>query len=147
SPPGLARKGLILLVEDDRSVRQVLRAFLEQDGHHVVVARDGVDAISIIEKGNVSFDLMVLDAIMPQTGGPEVYRKFRTVSASPVLLVTGHAFNALDALPKDPARALLEKPFSSLELAAVVQQLLSDAAAQLDPSTLLRKRSNGFDVQ
>jgi PAS domain S-box-containing protein len=128
SPPGFARKGRILLVEDDRSVRAVLRAFLEQDGHHVVVARDGQDATAILEKGDAAFDLMVLDAIMPQTSGPEVYRRFRSRSAAPVLLITGHAFNALDTLPKDPARALLEKPFSSLELAAVVQQLLADAA-------------------
>ena len=123
-PPCRTRKGRLLLVEDDSSVRQVTRAFLEQAGHTVLVAHDGVDAISIIEREKAVFDLIVLDAIMPNASGPEVYRRFRKLSSNPVLFVTGHSFNAFDTLPEDPARALLAKPYTATALAALVQQLL-----------------------
>ncbi len=124
-PSRRSRTGRILLVEDDPSVRQVTRAFLEHDGHQVFVARDGIEAISIIERESANLDLVVLDAIMPHTSGPEVYRQFRQKSRKPVLFVTGHGFTAFDTLPEDSARAILNKPSTALELSEAVQQLLA----------------------
>ena len=61
---------------------------------------------------------------MPRVNGAEVYREFRSLSAAPVLFVTGHEFNALEALPPDAARALLYKPFGASELAAAIAKLV-----------------------
>lgn len=130
-PSRRSRTGRILLVEDDPSVRQVTRLFLERDGHQVLVAQDGDQAISIIEHEGATLDLLVLDAIMPNASGPEVYRRFRKQSRNPVLFVTGHGFNAFDALPEDSARSILGKPFTALELSEAVQKLLAPRSASL----------------
>ena len=132
APSRCSRTGRILLVEDDPSVRQVTRMFLERDGHQVLVAQDGVQAISVIERESAKIDLIVLDAIMPNTSGPEVYRRFRKQSGNPVLFVTGHGFNAFDALSEDSARAILDKPFTALELSEAMQKLLARAERDLE---------------
>ena len=132
APSRRSRTGHILLVEDDPSVRQVTRMFLERDGHQVLVAQDGVEAMTIIERESADFDLIVLDAIMPNASGPEVYRRFRKLSRNPVLFVTGHGFNAFDALPEDSARAILDKPFTALELSEAVQKLLARRSLSLN---------------
>jgi CheY-like chemotaxis protein len=134
APSRRSRTGRILLVEDDPSVRQVTRMFLERDGHQVLVAQDGVEAMSIIERESANLDLIVLDAIMPNPSGPEVYRRFRTQSRNPVLFVTGHGFNAFDALPEDSSRTILEKPFSASELSEAVQKLLARRSLKLKTS-------------
>ena len=114
----------VLLAENDLSVRKITQRFLEVAGHDVVAARDGEEAVSRIHADSAAFDLLVLDAIMPKVNGPEVYRTFRLLSAAPVLFVTGHDFNVLEALPHDRARALLCKPFGAAELAAAISGLV-----------------------
>jgi DNA-binding response OmpR family regulator len=103
---------------------------LEEAGHQVVTARDGTEAMVFFQADGESFDLLVLDAIMPVVNGPDVYRAFRSSSAAPVLFVTGHEFNALESLPLDPARALLRKPFSAQDLAAAIANLITPAMSR-----------------
>jgi PAS domain S-box-containing protein len=114
----------VLLAENDSSVRKITQRFLEVAGHDVVAVQDGEVAVSRIQAQGAGFDLLVLDAIMPKVNGPEVYRAFRSLSAAPVLFVTGHDFNVLEALPLDRARALLYKPFSASELTAAIAKLV-----------------------
>ncbi len=115
----------ILLAENDRSVRELLRRLLVETGHVVVAVRDGVEAIAMLDATGTPFDLLVLDAIMPRLNGADVYRALRAKSRTPVLFVSGHEFNALEALAPDPGWALLRKPFSSAELEAAVAALLA----------------------
>ena len=114
----------VLLAENDLSVRKITHRFLEVAGHNVVAVHDGEEAVARIHAEDAAFDLLVLDAIMPKVNGPEVYRAFRLMNAAPVLFVTGHDYNVLDALPHDRARALLYKPFRASELAAAIAQLV-----------------------
>jgi PAS domain S-box-containing protein len=114
----------VLLAENDLSVRKITQRFLEVAGHDVVAVQDGEEAVSRIQAPGAAFDLLVLDAIMPRVNGPEVYRAFRSLSRAPVLFVTGHEFNVLEALPHDQARALLYKPFRATDLAAAIAKLV-----------------------
>jgi len=116
----------VLLAENDLSVQKITQRFLEVAGHDVVSVQDGEEAISRIQAQGAVFDLLVLDAIMPKVNGPEVYRAFRTLSAAPVLFVTGHDFNVLEDLPHDQARALLYKPFHATDLAAAIAKLVGE---------------------
>ena len=116
----------VLLAENDLSVRKITQHFLAVAGHDVVSVQDGEEAISRIQAEGAVFDLLVLDAIMPKVNGPEVYRAFRALSAAPVLFVTGHDFNVLEALPHDQARALLYKPFRATDLAAAIAKLVGE---------------------
>jgi two-component system cell cycle sensor histidine kinase/response regulator CckA len=119
----------ILLAENERSVLEVTHHFLADAGHHVVAVEDGEAALALVKTRASDFDLLVLDAIMPRVNGPEVYRAFRAVSAAPVLFVTGHEFNVLEALPPDPTRALLRKPFSDSDLASAIAKLFDAGIA------------------
>jgi CheY-like chemotaxis protein len=114
----------VLLAENDVSVRKITHRFLEVAGHDVVAVQDGEEAVSRIQAEGAAFELLVLDAIMPKVNGPEVYRAFRSLSAGPVLFVTGHDFNVLQALPYDRARGLLHKPFRASELEAAITKLV-----------------------
>jgi CheY-like chemotaxis protein len=114
----------VLLAENDSSVRKITHLFLEVAGHEVVEVQDGEAAVSRLKAEGAAFDLLVLDAIMPKVNGPEVYRVFRSLSAAPVLFVTGHDFNVLAALPHDRARGLLHKPFRASDLAAAIAKLV-----------------------
>jgi two-component system, cell cycle sensor histidine kinase and response regulator CckA len=113
----------VLLAENDPSVRKITQRFLVAAGHDVVEVGDGQAAVSRIKAEGAAFDLIVLDAIMPQVNGPEVYKVFRSLSAAPVLFVTGHDFNVLGALPHDRARGLLHKPFGASDLAEAIGKL------------------------
>jgi two-component system cell cycle sensor histidine kinase/response regulator CckA len=115
----------VLLAEDDLSVRTITRRSLEMAGHEVIEVKDGQEAVARITAEAGSFDLVVLDAIMPNVNGPEVYRAFRTLSAAPVLFVTGHDFNVLETLPEDRARGLLLKPFRASELVEAIAKLFA----------------------
>ena len=114
----------VLLAENDLSVQKITRRFLEVAGHEVIAVQDGEEAVARIKAEGKSFNLLVLDAIMPKVNGPEVYRAFRLLSVAPVLFVTGHDFNVLTALPQDSARAVLRKPFRATELAAAIAKLI-----------------------
>ena len=127
-PFSAARSGLVLLAEDDPSVHQLIRAFLEMDGHPVLSAIDGPSAIALIEQRGAEFALAIIDAIMPGANGPEVYRALRRISTVPVIFVTGYEFNALEALPEDPARALLRKPFESQQLRSLARSMMEEHA-------------------
>ena len=119
------RRLRVLLAENELSARKITHRFLEVAGHDVTAVQDGEEAMSRIKADSAAFDLLVLDAIMPRVNGPEVYREFRSLSVAPVLFVTGHDFNVLEALPHDRARALLYKPFGAPELEAAIAKLVS----------------------
>jgi len=113
----------VLFAEDDLAVQKITLRFLRLAGHDVVVVSDGREAVARIATEAATFDLLVLDAIMPNVNGPEVYKAFRALSAAPVLFVTGHDFNVLGSLPEDHARGLLQKPFRASELAEAIAKL------------------------
>jgi two-component system, cell cycle sensor histidine kinase and response regulator CckA len=114
----------ILLAEDDPSVLEITRQFLVQAGHQVAVAKSGKEAIELIDKQDLRFDLVILDAIMPGSNGPEVFRRLRLGNSTPVLFVTGYDFDVLASLPPDQGWAVLRKPFDAGGLAAMIAKLV-----------------------
>ena len=102
----------VLVVEDERRMAELLRQGLTEEGHSVVVARDGREGLSLAETGD--FDLMVLDVMLPGIDGFAVARRLRSQhNQVPILMLT-----ARDATP-DIVEGLnlgaddyLTKPFS-----------------------------------
>src|SRR3569832_142447 len=76
----------ILVVDDDGHIREVVRFTLQQGGYQVVEAKDGAEAWRAFEAG--SFDLVVLDIIMPEADGLEVCRRIRAKSRVPIIFVS-----------------------------------------------------------
>jgi len=113
----------ILIVEDDRGVRESLAAVLEHEGHHVIQAETGDDGLA---RAAESPDLIILDINLPGIDGLEVCRRIRARRIeTPVLMLTarhevGDRVDGLDAGAND----YLVKPFALAELQARVRALL-----------------------
>jgi two-component system, OmpR family, response regulator MprA len=137
----------ILVVDDERAVRESLRRALELEGYEIELAADGPEALYRLE-GNAHPDAVVLDVLMPGLDGLEVCRRMRTAGISvPVLMLTArdaveNRVEGLDAGADD----YVTKPFALEELLARIRALLrrttddgSDklrfADLELDPGT------------
>lgn len=86
----------ILLVEDDPSVRELLKVLLEVEGYDIVEATDGLDGLE--KAGALHPDLMILDLMMPEVDGERVISRLRSEPGTrrlPVIVVSGR-YEALD---------------------------------------------------
>ena len=105
-------KGRILLVEDDETFRSFLRTILEDDGHEVKTAEDGVKGLRLLRQEN--FDLVISDLKMPGKGGLELFRETRN-DPDPPQFIFLTAFGKVDeavAAMKEGAVDFLTKPLA-----------------------------------
>jgi PAS domain S-box-containing protein len=116
----------VLVVEDEEIVRSLVREMLEGLGYTVLDARDGEDALRLLESDTQGVDLVISDLVMPRMSGRELARRCAELRPeTAVLLVSGYAGDttAVDG-PLEPGTAFLEKPFTGPELAEKVRGLL-----------------------
>src|SRR5919198_1073767 len=118
--------GRVLVVDDDLTVRDVVRRYLELGGHEVSLADNGEDALRWIAEHEP--DLVVLDLMLPGMDGLEVCRRLRERSAIPVVMLTalGEEENRIAGLQLG-ADDYVTKPFSPRELALRVSSVLRRA--------------------
>jgi two-component system response regulator MprA len=118
------RGGRVLVVDDDPDVREAVETALELEGHRVETVADGLAALKRL--GQVEFDAVVLDVLMPKMDGFEVCRRLRVSgNRTPILIVTARdseedTIRGLDLGADD----YLVKPFGLGELLARVRALL-----------------------
>jgi len=116
----------ILVVDDERAVRESLRRALELEGYEIELAEDGREALSRLEDDASQPDAVILDVLMPGVDGLEVCRRLRrTGNRVPVLMLTArdeveNRVAGLDAGADD----YVTKPFALEELLARVRALL-----------------------
>lgn len=124
------RSGTVLVVEDDRDVRQLTEYVLSEAGYSVHVAKNGLDAIEVLRRRGDEIDLIITDLVMPGLGGVDLSRhELVTTWGIRVLFLTGYGMNSslrMAVLPFDAH--VLTKPFSP-------SQLL-DAVAETDPDLI-----------
>ncbi|MEU8403632.1 response regulator transcription factor [Nonomuraea sp. NPDC048892] len=121
--------GTVLVVEDEKAIRELLRRYLERAGHGVFTTGSGAEALRLLEAGGV--DLIVLDLGLPDLDGTDVLRAARAGDGTPVLVLT-----ARDSL-EDRLQGLrlgaddyVTKPFSPMEVTLRVQAVLQRARGQ-----------------
>lgn len=114
----------VMVAEDDAKQARLARIYLESEGHRVVVARDGREALDHIRRA--APDLLVLDLMMPRVDGLDVVRILRAEDHElPVLMLTARSTEDDLLLGLDlGADDYLTKPYSPRELAARVRTLL-----------------------
>jgi len=119
----VGESGKIVVIDDEESVREVVKAYLEKDGFTVYVAANGRDGLALAEKKNP--DLIVLDLMLPDVSGEEICEEVRSRSDVPIVMLTAKAseeerVGGLVAGADD----YLVKPFSPRELVARVRAVL-----------------------
>ncbi|MBF0447623.1 MAG: response regulator [Magnetococcales bacterium] len=119
----------ILIIEDERQVREVLKQMLERAGFEVETAFNGIDGIENFKKNPI--DLVITDILMPEKDGLETIEELTKLQPGlPILAISGggpgeKAQFALDVAEQCGARRILAKPFSRKEILAIVHELLT----------------------
>ncbi|MGV3345657.1 envelope stress response regulator transcription factor CpxR [Enterobacteriaceae bacterium LUAb1] len=112
----------ILLVDDDRELTSLLKELLEMEGFTVVVAGDGEQALSLIDK---SIDLLLLDVMMPKKNGIDTLKELRQQYQTPVIMLTARGSELDRVLGLElGADDYLPKPFNDRELVARIRAIL-----------------------
>jgi CheY-like chemotaxis protein len=128
-PPAIPRgTGTILVVEDDDGVRELASKFLRAYGYSVLEARDGLEALQILQHHPGIIHLVVSDLVMPRMGGLELGVRLKAQHPQTKLLfVTGYAEYAGNGHGRDSSDAvILQKPFSSHSLVGKVREILEE---------------------
>jgi DNA-binding response OmpR family regulator len=126
----------VLVIEDESSISDIVRAYLEREGFIVRVAETAQDGLAYLKDG---FDLIILDLMLPDMDGEEVCQAVREVSDIPIIMLT--AKSSEDDRVKGlslGADDYVVKPFSPRELVARVKALLRRTGA-------LKKGSMSFN--
>ena len=79
----------ILVVDDEKSIREVIRTYAEFEGHEVVEAVDGLDAIDRVKEED--FDVIVMDIMMPRLDGFSSYKEIKKIKKIPVLMLSARS--------------------------------------------------------
>lgn len=130
----------ILIVEDEKNMREIIADYMRRGGHSCFTAEDGVEALMVLKNGPV--DLMILDIMMPHLDGFSVCRAARQMSSLPIILLTAKSSEE-DKLKGYELGAddYITKPFSVVEVlarikAALRRALQYDTAVNSEPAIL-----------
>jgi two-component system, OmpR family, response regulator len=128
----------VLIVDDDGQIRQLLAGFLKENGLDVALARDGVEMRAGLS--SQAIDLIVLDLMLPGTGGLDLCRELRRTSDVPVIMLTakGDETDRIVGLEVG-ADDYLAKPFNPRELLARINAVLRRSRGE--NGQVLAKRS------
>lgn len=148
SSPAREQPAHILVVDDDARIRELLKRFLSRHGYLVTVARDAAHASHLLE--SLTFDLLVIDVMMPGEDGFSLTRRLREKLDTPILLLTargetGDRIEGLEAGADD----YLPKPFEPRELLLRIAAILRRAAPPPRPEAAPRSITLGdaeFDI-
>jgi DNA-binding response OmpR family regulator len=127
----------ILIVEDERKLREMVRLYLEQEGFRVVEAANGQDALYVARDEKP--DLILLDQMMPVMNGQEFLRAYEREGTAPVIMLTARVEDVDKILGLElGADDYVTKPFNVRELVARVRAVLRRSGRAQPESEVLR---------
>src|SRR5437016_5570909 len=131
-------KGRILVVDDEADIRESLEALLDLEGYHVELAINATEGLKKIEAG--SYDLILLDLMMPDRSGMEVLKEVRERdSETPIFMITayGSVEVAVNAL-KSGANDYFSKPWDNEKLLIEIERMIARARLERENTQLKR---------
>ena len=110
----------ILVCDDDKEIVEAIEIYLTQDGHQVLEAYDGIEAVEILKKESV--DLLIMDIMMPRMDGIRATLKIREKHNIPIIILSAKSEDADKILGLNiGADDYITKPFNPLEMVALVK--------------------------
>ncbi len=136
----------LLVVDDDRRIRELLKKYLSEQGFRVTTAEDAEQARGRL--AGLAFDLIVLDVMMPGESGVTFAKSLRTTSQVPVLMLTARTetedrIEGLEAGADD----YLPKPFEPRELLLRIKTILRRTNTRPEPKKQVTFGPFAFDIQ
>ena len=126
--PDLLMKGTetILLIDDEEMVLEVGEKFLKVMGYHVLTSRDGREAIEVCRKNREAIDLVVLDIVMPNMGGGEIFDRLKEINPNiKVLLSSGYSIDGeATKILERGCNGFIQKPFDVKQLSQTIRAIL-----------------------
>jgi DNA-binding response OmpR family regulator len=127
----------VLIIDDEKKLRDMLRLYLEQEGYRVVEAGHGREALYVARYEQP--ELVILDLMMPEMGGYEFMQHFRKESQTPVIMLTAKIEETDEVLGLElGADDYITKPFSVRSLLARVRAVLRRSLQEPGEADLLR---------
>ena len=124
--------GRIMIVEDDKAVRELLREILKRAGHEVIAASNGKEAIALYQDDPAPPDLVITNILMPEKEGLETIQEMRRDDPDiKIIAISGGGqigpADYLEIARRFGATRTFSKPFDRKELLAAVDELLEES--------------------
>lgn len=136
----------ILVIDDERAIRNTLKEILEYENHEVDSAEDGPSGVELFQKGN--YEAVLCDIKMPQMDGIEVLEKLQEISAeTPVIMISGHGNidTAVEAIKKG-AFDFIEKPLDLNRILITLRNATDKTVLIKETKSLKRKVNKTYDI-
>jgi CheY-like chemotaxis protein len=120
--------GLLLLADDEESIRSMGRRLLERVGFEVLTAADGREAVDLYRQHHTDVRLVVLDMTMPQLDGEACFRELRGVSPNVKVIMTS-GYNEQDVVERFSGQGLVgfvQKPYKATDLLPMLREALGE---------------------
>ncbi len=115
---------LLLVVDDEPSIRKMAEATLTRFGYRVVTAGDGREAIEVFERMANEIALVIMDIAMPEMGGEEALKRILEIRPD-ALVAFSSGYNEVDAMGQLDGYGFIPKPYTSRQLAEQVKEILA----------------------
>ncbi|MEA4902264.1 response regulator transcription factor [Desulfitobacterium sp.] len=135
----------ILLVDDEKHIVMVLKEYLQKEGYTVTTAHNGVVALELFKQN--SYDLIVLDLMLPGLSGEEICKEIRKRSAVPIIMLTAKVDEdeRLEGFTLG-ADDYISKPFSPREVVARIKAVLRRAGSEVASLADVITYDNGLTI-
>ena len=123
----IKQTGTVLLVDDEAVVRKICMSILEKIGYRVLSAKDGQEAIELYRNNKDEIDIVLLDMIMPNMSGGEVYDHLKEINPEvKALLLSGYSIDGeATEILNQGCDGFIQKPFDIKKLSAEIRKILT----------------------
>jgi len=136
----------ILIIDDERTIRNTLRDILSYEGHEMILASDGLEGLENLK--NNKFDIILCDIKMPKMDGMEVLEKVMEMGLdTPIVMISGHGTleTAVEAIKKG-AYDFIEKPLDLNRLLVVIKNATERKALIAESKELKHRINHKYDM-
>ena len=127
APAATAGSGTVLVVDDEPLIRSLARDILKRYGYEVIIAEGGAQAVEMYRQFGEQISVVLLDMVMPEMDGREVFRSIRELDpAAKIIVSSGYSHDRdADYLLEQGAAGFVQKPYRMVELANALSEVLA----------------------